>query len=112
MLWMSNAACDQSQRMTWPEQRPKGDSCSYVWREGQLTPVPASRKDVFATRMDLADKRCLWRFLKNASDALQGQGPLKVSAAGSPLVAHTDTDSACLLQLCMLLDCWHADKSS
>lgn len=76
-------------------QRVAGDACamlmlpvvcerSYVWQQGALTAVPASRKDVFETRLSLADKRCLWRFLKSASEALQGQGPLKVSCSLAP----------------------------
>ena len=57
--------------------------CSYVWRNSALLPVPASRKDVFQTSLGLAEKRSLWRFLKNTSDALRGQGPLKVHLSSS-----------------------------
>ncbi|KAK9810589.1 hypothetical protein WJX73_002878 [Symbiochloris irregularis] len=59
---------------------------SYVWSSGQLVSIPASRKDVFKTQLGLADKRALWRFLKHASDALQGQGPLKEAFDDTPLV--------------------------
>ena len=52
--------------------------CSCVWEQGRLSPVPASRKEVFEHGMPVGDKRALWRFLKGTSQALEGQGSLQV----------------------------------
>ena len=49
-----------------------------MWEQGRISPVPASRKEVFEHAMKLGDKRALWRFLKGASEALEGRGSLQV----------------------------------
>ena len=55
--------------------------CSFVWRDGKIRSVPASRADIFKDRsLSPSDKRILMRFLKNTVDALNGEGPLKVGA--------------------------------
>ncbi len=56
--------------------------CSYLWREGRLVPVPATRADIFATdSLSLPQRRSLARFLTAAQAAMQGEGPLKVTSA-------------------------------
>lgn len=53
---------------------------SYVYVDGQLQPVPASRADLFADRslLSLADKRSLGRFMAACVEAAEGSGRLKV----------------------------------
>ena len=54
-------------------------NCSWLWRGGQLTPVPATRADVFAAEgLTLPQRRALMRFLTAAQAAMQGGGPLQV----------------------------------
>ncbi len=54
--------------------------CSYVWRDGTLLPVPATKADVFRTRaLSGGDKRSLMRFLSACASAEQGNGHLKAS---------------------------------
>ena len=62
--------------------------CSCFLEEGRLASVPASRKEVFESRLSLADKRALWRFLKGTSEALQGTGSLQVSLWGAGYRRH------------------------
>jgi hypothetical protein len=58
-------------------------ACSYVYAEGALQPVPASRADLFADRaLSLADKRSLGRFMAACVEAAEGSGRLKVSDEG------------------------------
>lgn len=58
------------------------ESCSYIWRDGHLLPVPASKGDVFRSRaLSPTDKRVLMRFLKACGDAIEGRGHLKVGSA-------------------------------
>ena len=54
-------------------------NCSWLWRGGRLTPVPATRADVFAAEgLTLPQRRALMRFLTAAQAAMQGGGPLQV----------------------------------
>ena len=53
---------------------------SFVWRDGALLPVPATKADVFRSRaLSGGDKRSLMRFLSACVSAEQGQGHLKAS---------------------------------
>ena len=59
---------------------------SYVWRDGALLPVPATKADVFRTRaLSGGDKRSLMRFLSACADAEQGRGRLRARQLAKPL---------------------------
>ncbi len=59
--------------------------CSYVWREGRLLPVPATKADVFRSRaLSGGDKRSLMRFLSACAGAARGTGHLKARSARKP----------------------------
>ncbi|KAG0565458.1 hypothetical protein KC19_8G191800 [Ceratodon purpureus] len=55
--------------------RFKGVEASFIWRDGQMTAVPASRSDVFRDKtLSLADKRFLMRFFKLVADYTDSEG--------------------------------------
>jgi hypothetical protein len=70
--------------------------CSYLYLDGRLLPVPASRADLFADRaLSLADKRSLGRFMAACVEAAEGSGRLKVCSHRPQTTHGSLTAAAC-----------------